>query len=111
MNKLKKEWSFQKPITPQSQTLSQSLNQAQETILVLSKQLQALQVQTKAKTPTIKKTELDKKTKEAKSKCYYWTHGRNCRLEHTSATYNFPKTGHQVGANFGNNMGGIEKWC
>ena len=42
-------------------TLSQSLTQAQETILVLSKQLQALQVQTKTKTPATKITALDKK--------------------------------------------------
>ena len=35
-------------------TLSQSLTQAQDTILVLSKQLQALQVHTKAKTPSTK---------------------------------------------------------
>ena len=49
-------------------TLSQSLTQAQETILVLSKQLQALKFQTKSKTPTTKRTALDKKTKEAKLK-------------------------------------------
>ena len=42
-------------------TLSQSLTQAQETILVLSKQLQALQVHTKTKTPATKRTALDKK--------------------------------------------------
>ena len=51
-------------------TLSQSLTQAQETILVLSKQLQALQVHTKAKTPSTKRTALDQKTKDTKSKCY-----------------------------------------
>ena len=47
-------------------TLSQSLTQVQEIILVLSKQLQALQVQTKAKTPNTNKIALDKKTKDAK---------------------------------------------
>ena len=41
--------------------LSQSLTQAQETILVLSKQMQALQVQTKTKTPSTKRTSLDLK--------------------------------------------------
>ena len=32
-------------------------------------------------------------------------------LEHTSATCNFPRTGNQVGATFGDKMGGIKKWC
>ena len=50
--------------------LSHSLTQAQETILALSKQLQAIQVHTKAKTPSTKRTALDQKTKDAKSKCY-----------------------------------------
>ena len=50
-------------------TLSQILTQAQEIILVLSKQMQALQVHTKPKTPATKRTSLDKKTKDAKSKC------------------------------------------
>ena len=67
-------------------TLSQSLTQAQETILVLSKKLQALQFHTKAKTPSTKRTALDQKTKDDKSKCYFWTHGRTCRLDHTSTT-------------------------
>ena len=39
-------------------TLFQSLTQAQETILVLSKQLQTLQVHTKAKTQSTKRTKL-----------------------------------------------------
>ena len=46
--------------------LSQSLTKSQETILVIPKQLQALQVQTKAKKPNTNKIALDKKTKEAK---------------------------------------------
>ena len=91
-------------------TLSQSLTQAQETILVLSKQLKALQVHTKTKTPSTNRTALDQKTNDAKSKYYFWTHGITRRLEHTSATYNFPKRGHQVRATFGVNMGGSEKW-
>ena len=91
-------------------TLSQSLTQAQETILVLYKQLQALQVQTKSKTLAKKRTALDKKKKEAKLKCYFCTYGRNRILDHTSATYNFPKTGHQLGATFGNNVGGSDNW-
>ena len=48
--------------------LSQSLTQAQETMLVLSKQLQALQVHTKTKKPATKRTALDQRTKDAKSK-------------------------------------------
>ena len=47
-------------------TLSKSLIQSQEKILVLSKQLQALQVNTKTKTPSTKRTSLDQKTKDAK---------------------------------------------
>ena len=85
-------------------TLSQSLTQAQETILVLSKQLQALQVLTK-KTQYTKRTALDKKAKDAKSKCYCWTHGRTLRLDHASKTCNLPNTGHQVGSTFGEKMG------
>ena len=50
--------------------LSQSLTKAQETILVLSKQMQALQVHTKEKTPSTKRTTLDQKTKDDKLKCY-----------------------------------------
>ena len=92
-------------------TLSQSLTQAQETILVLSNQLKALQVHTKSKTPSTNRTVLDQKTKDDKSKCYCWTHGRTRRLDHTSATCNFPNTGHQVGATIGDKMGGSEKWC
>ena len=92
-------------------TLSQSLTQAQETILVIYKQLQALQVHTKAKTPSTNRTALDQKTKDAILKCYCWTHRRTQRLEHTSATCNLPKTGHQVGATFGDKMEGSEKWC
>ena len=66
-------------------TLSQSLTQAQETILVISKQLQALQFHTKAKILSTKRTALDQKTKDAKLKCYCWTHGRTCRfLERTN---------------------------
>ena len=61
-------------------TLSQSLTQSQETILVLSKQLQALQVHTKAKTPFTKSTALYQKIKDAKSKCYCWTHAKSRRL-------------------------------
>ena len=91
-------------------TLSQIPTQAQETILVLSKQLQALQVHTKANTPSTKITTLDQKTKGAKPKFYCWTHGRTRRLDHTSATFNFPKTGQQVGTAFGFKIGGREKW-
>ena len=43
-------------------TLSQSLMQAQDTIVVLSKQIQALQTQAKVKTPTSEIPVLDKNT-------------------------------------------------
>ena len=49
--------------------LSQSLTQAQETIMVLSNQLHSLQTQANAKTPTIKRPVLDKNTKVDKLKC------------------------------------------
>ena len=42
-------------------TLSQSLTQAQEKVLAISKQLQEIQVQKKTKTPATKITALDKK--------------------------------------------------
>ena len=48
-------------ITSIKLTLSQSLTQAQVKILVLYKQLQALRVHTKTKTPATKITALDKK--------------------------------------------------
>ena len=51
-------------------TLSQSLTQAQEKILVLPKKLQALKVHTKENTPYTNRTVLDQKTKDAKLKCY-----------------------------------------
>ena len=57
-------------LTSNNLTLSQILTQAQKKSLVLSKQLQAIQVHTKAKTPSTKRTALDKKTKDAKLKCY-----------------------------------------
>ena len=49
-------------------TLSQSLMQAQDTIVVLSKQLQALQTQEKEKNPTSEISVLYNKTKETKYK-------------------------------------------
>ena len=64
-------------------TLSQSLTQAQETILVLSKQLQALQSQSKAKKPSTKKPVFEKKTRDNKSKIYCWTHERTLSIDHT----------------------------
>ena len=47
-------------------TLFQSLTEAKETILVLSKQLKALQVQTKTNTPATKRITIYNKTKDAK---------------------------------------------
>ena len=67
-------------------TLSQSRNQSQETILVISKQLQALQVQKNSKKPENKKPETEKKTKEYKLKCYCCTNGSTRKLDHVSAT-------------------------
>ena len=52
-------------------TLSHSLTQAQETMLVISKQLQELQVQAKANTPTTEKRVLDKNTRDTKSNCCF----------------------------------------
>ena len=72
-------------------TLSQSLTQAQETVLVHSKQLESLQVHTKAKTPATKIKGLDNKTKESKLKCYSWTHGRTRRLDHNRRNMQFPQ--------------------
>ena len=91
-------------------TLYQRLTQAQETILVLSKQLWVLQTKAKAEIPTTETPVLDKKTKETKSKCYCWTHGRTCSLYRTSTIFVFPKIGHQVGATSGNKMTGIENF-
>ena len=92
-------------------TLSQSLTQAQDKMLVIYKQLQELQVHTKTKTPATKIIALDQKTKDAKLKCYCWTHGRTRRLYHTSATCNSPKTRHQLGEIFGDKMVVSKKWC
>ena len=61
-------------------TLSQSLTQAQKTILVISNQLQELQAQLKAKKPTTEKMVLDKNKRENKPKIYSWTHGRTAVL-------------------------------
>ena len=54
-------------LTSTNLTLSQSLNQSQEKILVLSKKLQALQDHTKTKTPSTKRTALYPKTKANRS--------------------------------------------
>ena len=51
-------------------TLSHSLTQALETILVLSKQLHALKDQAKSKTPTTEIPVMEKKTRDTKSKYY-----------------------------------------
>ena len=56
-------------ITSINLTSSQSLTQAQKKILVFSKQLQALQVHTKAKKSSTKRTTLDPKTQNSKLKC------------------------------------------
>ena len=74
-------------------TLYQSLTQAQEAILVLYKQLQALQAQKNAKRPATEKPVTDKKTGDKKSKRYFWTHRRNRILEHTRPTYCYTKEG------------------
>ena len=64
-------------------TLSQSLTQAQKTILVISNQLQELQAQLKAKKSTTEKLVLYKNKRENKSKMYSWTHGSTRSLDHT----------------------------
>ena len=51
-------------------TLSQCLTQSRETIMVLPKQLQALQTQANANTLTTEIPVLENSTKETKSKCY-----------------------------------------
>ena len=91
-------------------TLYKVLTQAQETMLVLSKELKELHTKAKANTLTTDKTVLDKKKKETKSKCYFWNHGRTCRLDHTSATYLSPPKGQQVGETLGNRIGGSGKY-
>ena len=67
-------------------TLSQSLNQAQETILVPSKQLKSLKANINAKKTATEIPATDKKTRGKNSKGYYWTHGRTHSLDQTSAT-------------------------
>ena len=62
-------------------TLSQILTQSQETILVLFKQLQALQVQTNTNKPVTEKPAAYKKTKGAKLKCCCCNHGRTRILD------------------------------
>ena len=64
-------------------TLSQSLTQAQDTIMMLSNQLQALEAQSKAKKQTTKKLVLDKKKGEIYPKNYFQNHRSNRSLEHT----------------------------
>ena len=86
-------------------TLSQSLTQAQETVLVLSKQLQALQDQSNSKKPTTDQPVMYKKTRDKKLKSYCCTHGSTCILDHTSPSYRYPKIGHQLGATLENMMG------
>ena len=70
-------------------TLSQSLTQAQETIMMISNRLQALHNQKKSTTKDI--PVMENKAKETKYKWYCWTHGRTRRIEHTSATCIYPK--------------------
>ena len=50
-------------------SLYQSPTKAQETILVLSKKLQALQTQAKENEPNTERPVLENKTRENKSKC------------------------------------------
>ena len=72
-------------ITSIKLTLSKSLTKAQEEILVLSKQLHALQSQAKANTPTTERLVLDNKSRDTKSKRYCWNNERTRSLDHTRA--------------------------
>ena len=92
-------------------SLSHSLAQAQETIVMLSKKLQALQAHSKANKPTTEKPLLKKKTRDNKSKSYLWTHGSTRILDHNIPTCQYPKTVHQLVTTLENKMGGIDKWC
>ena len=71
-------------------TLSHILTQAQETILVLFKHLQALQGQTNAKKLATEKPDTDNKIRGNKSKRYFWTHRSTHILDHTSPTCRYP---------------------
>ena len=73
-------------ITRINTTLYQSLTQAQEAILVLSKQLKTLQAQIKTEKPETKK-----KHYRNKSNIYCWTHIRTRSLDHAIQTCRFPK--------------------
>ena len=91
--------------------LSQSLTQAQEPVLVLSKQLQELQAHTNAKKPATEKPATDTKTRDNKYKNYFQTYGRIRSLDHTIPIYCYPKKGYQVGATLENKMGGSVSYC
>ena len=67
--------------------MSQSLTQSQETILVLSKQIQALQYQSKAKKPTTDRPLLDKKKRDNKLESYCWNHGRTLSIAHARPAF------------------------
>ena len=90
-------------------TISQSLTQSQETLLVITKQLQLLQAHTSSNKPSTEKLETDKKQHLNKSKSYCWTHGRIRNIYHTILTCPYPNKGHHFGKIMENRMGGIGK--
>ena len=98
-------------ITSINLTLTQSLTKVQETILVISKQLKALQAQKNTKKPATEKPETDNNQYLNKSKRYWWTHGRTHSLNHTSAACRYLNKGHQIGATLDSRMGGSDRWC
>ena len=90
--------------------LYQRLNQAQEEMLLLSKQMQTLQAQMNSKKPATEKTATEKKKSINKSNNYCWNHVRTRNHDHTSPTCNHLKEGHQVWRTLENLMGGSEKY-
>ena len=78
-------------------TLSQSLTQAQEAILLLFEQLQTLQAHMNSKKSVTEKPATENKNSLNKSKRYFWTRVRTHNIYHTSPTCNWKKELHQVG--------------
>ena len=54
---------------------------------------------------------MDKKTRDKKSKSYWWTQGRTLSIDHNIPACLYPDIGHQVGATLENNMVEKGRWC
>ena len=91
-------------------TLYHSLTQSQEKTLVLSKQINTLQAQSKSNKPTTYKPVLINNKRDNKSKMYCWNHGRTYSIYHTRPSFQYPKTGHQVGVILDNKIVVRENW-